>query len=43
VVYLTPGAYWNASEKIQLGLGVPIGLTEYSDDYQIVGKISFEF
>jgi len=43
VVYITPGAYWNASEKIQLGLGVPIGLTEDSDDYQIVGKISFEF
>jgi hypothetical protein len=43
VLYLTPGAYWNVTEKIQVGLGVPIGLTDDSDDYQIVGKISFEF
>jgi hypothetical protein len=38
VLYVVPGAYWNATEKIQIGLGVPIGVTDDSDDYQIVGE-----
>jgi hypothetical protein len=42
-LYLTPGVYWNVREGLQLGLGVPIGVTDDSDDYQIIGKVSIEF
>ena len=42
-VYLTPGAYYRPSEKFQVGLGVPIGLTDDADDFAIVGKLILEF
>ena len=42
-LYVVPGFYWNVGEILQAGLGVPIGLTDDSDDYQIVGLLVFEF
>ena len=42
-VYLTPGAYYRPSEKFQVGLGVPIGLTHDADDFALVGKLILEF
>jgi len=43
VLYLTPGVYWNVREGIQVGVGVPIGVTDDSDDYRGIGKLVFEF
>ena len=42
-LYVAPGVYWHINEKIDLGVGVPIGLTHDSDDYRIVVKAIFEF
>lgn len=42
-LYVVPGFYWNVGEILQAGMGVPIGLTSDSDDYQIVGLLVFEF
>ena len=42
VLYATPGIYWMGVEGLEFGLGVPIGLTDDSDDYAVVFKFVFE-
>jgi hypothetical protein len=42
VLYATPGLYWSGIEHVQLGIGVPIGLTDDSADYQVIFKFVFE-
>ena len=44
-LYLVPGAYMHpgGEEKMQLGVGVPIGLTNDSDDWGVIAKFIFEF
>lgn len=42
VLYATPGIYWTGHEGIELGVGVPIGLTHDSDDFQVIVKFVFE-
>lgn len=41
--YLTPGMVLMSPGSLQLGIGIPIGLTEDSDDYQIIGLVTYEF
>lgn len=43
VMYLAPGSFWNATDFLQVGLGVPVGLSGDADDFQIVGALVFEF
>ena len=42
-LYVAPGAYWHATDKIDVGLGMPIGLTHDSDNYRVIVKLIFEF
>jgi hypothetical protein len=42
VLYATPGVYWMGIEGMEFGLGVPIGLTDDSVDYQVILKVVFE-
>ena len=42
-LYLAPGAFFVVSDLLQIGVGVPIGLTRDSDDFQIVTLFVFEF
>jgi hypothetical protein len=42
-LYLVPGLFWHPNEKMEFGFGVPIGLTDESDDYRLVAKLVFEF
>jgi hypothetical protein len=42
-LYLAPGAYWVPTDHFQVGIGVPIGLTNDSDDYRVIGRIAIEF
>lgn len=42
VLYATPGLYWMGIEGLEFGLGVPIGLTDDSADYQVIFKFVFE-
>jgi hypothetical protein len=43
VLYFSPGVYWLPNDKLQLGLGIPIGVTSDSDDYRVVFKVAYEF
>lgn len=38
-VYITPGFYWYLKKDIALGIGVPIGLTNASYNYMILGNL----
>jgi len=42
VLYATPGVYWTGIEGMEFGLGVPIGITDDSADYQVILKFVFE-
>ena len=43
--YVTPGFIWHPGDDWELGLGVPIGVNDDADDYQIIlhGIYEFEF
>ncbi len=41
--YLAPGLVFALPENLQIGIGVPIGLTEDSDHYQVIGLLTYEF
>ncbi len=41
--YIVPGFYYRVREHFDVGFGVPIGVTDGADDYQLVAKLVFEF
>lgn len=41
--YLTPGIIWQPRKSLEIGVGLPIGLTEGSDDYRVVLMFTWEF
>lgn len=42
-LYVTPGVLWRVTPGIELGLGVPVGLNQQSDRYQIAAHAVWEF
>jgi hypothetical protein len=42
-LYITPGLVHQASKSFEWGVGMPIGLTEDSDDYRIIGMLTWEW
>ena len=43
VSYLTPGFVYKGYEDVEVGLGVPVGLTDDSADWGVIGMLSLEF
>ena len=41
--FFTPGLIWHASDSLEMGLGVPIGLSEEADDYRVALMLTWEF
>ena len=41
--YATPGVVWDLPGNWQIGLGVPIGLTDGADRFRLVGLLTYEF
>ena len=42
-IYCTPGLIYKLSKEWEVGLGVPVGLTNISDDYRVIGYLMWEF
>ena len=42
-MYLTPGYLWRVSRKVEIGLGIPVGLNNGSDRFDVVAHIVWEF
>ena len=42
-IFLTPGVIYKLSKEWEIGLAAPVGLTDTSDDYRLVGYIMWEF
>ncbi len=42
-VFLTPGVIYKLSREWEIGVGAPVGLTQDSDDYRVVGYLMYEF
>lgn len=42
-LYVTPGVLWRVTRGIELGLGIPVGLNQQSDRYQIAAHVVWEF
>jgi hypothetical protein len=42
-LFLTPGLKWKAVDDVELGLAVPVGLTDDSADWGILGQALIEF
>ena len=42
-IYITPGTIYKLSKEWEIGLATPIGATNTSDDYRIVGYLMWEF
>lgn len=43
VAYLAPGFIYKGTPGVEIGLGVPIGLTDDSSDWGVIGMLSIEF
>ena len=41
--YLTPGTIWEIMEGFQIGVGVPIGLSDAADTFRISSFLTYEF
>lgn len=41
--YATPGISYPVSDDFEVGIGVAVGLTREADDYQVIGKLLWEF
>lgn len=41
--YVAPGFLWKGIEDIEAGLAVAFGLTDDSDDWHVLGMVSYEF
>ena len=42
-IYITPGTIYKLSKEWEIGIATPIGVTETSDDYRVVGYLMWEF
>jgi hypothetical protein len=42
-MYITPGLVVSLPRTWQVGVGVPIGLTEDSDHFRVIARANFEF
>ena len=42
-LYVTPGALWRPMANLEIGLGIPVGLTHQSDRFEILSHITIEF
>jgi hypothetical protein len=42
-MYLTPGYLWRVSRKVEIGLGIPVGLNNGSDRFEVVAHVVWEF
>jgi hypothetical protein len=41
--YVTPGLIWRARENLFIGVGVPVGLNNFSDRYRVILSFTDEF
>jgi len=42
-MYLTPGCLWRARRNMEIGLGLPIGLNNNSDKFEVAAHVVWEF
>lgn len=42
-IYLTPGYLWRARRNMEIGLGIPIGLNNGSDRFEVIAHLVWEF
>lgn len=42
-LYVTPGYLWRATPNIEVGLGIPVGLNNSSDRFDILAHVVYEF
>lgn len=42
-LYVTPGLVWSLSKSWEIGAGMPVGLTEDSDDFRVIGMVTYSF
>ena len=42
-MYLTPGCLWRVARHVELGLGMPVGLNNASDRFEVVAHVVWEF
>ncbi len=42
-MYLTPGCLWKASREVEIGLGIPVGLNNDSDRFEVIAHVVWEF
>lgn len=42
-LYLTPGIIWKLPRDLEIGVGVPIGLTRGADSFRTIVKLTYEF
>ena len=42
-IFLTPGVIYKLDKEWEIGVAAPVGLTDKSDDYRVVGYLMWEF
>lgn len=42
-LFITPGVFWDLPDGWELGLGIPVGLNDESDNYRVITKLIYEF
>jgi hypothetical protein len=42
-MYLTPGWLWKPAREVEVGLGIPVGLNNSSDRFDVIAHIVWEF
>jgi len=42
-LYLTPGCLWRAARHMEIGLGIPVGLNQSSDRFDVIAHLVWEF
>ncbi len=42
-MYVTPGGLWRVGREVEIGLGIPVGLNNGSDRFEVVAHVVWEF
>ena len=42
-IFLTPGIIYKLSKEWEIGLGIPVGLNNTTDNYRMIGYLMWEF
>jgi hypothetical protein len=42
-LYVTPGCLWRITHQVELGLGIPVGLNDASDRFEVIAHVVWEF